>query len=155
MSLVLAMCLVISNRDGIGNTLGNETVFHGGGTWYLDRWIPGTGMIMNYDQECAGNTRECVALLSRTVLTNLRIIRTQDWQNTEDSLAKIDGLSILAEGWQSKDRLCEGKILKQPDGQSRNGKRKRGTSGWWWPTISTASTSRNRAKWPSRSKVYI
>ena len=78
----------------------------------------------------------------------------------EDSWAKIDGLSILTKVWQNKDRLCEGRILKQANGQSRNGKRKRGTSGWWWwpmrsgsPARSTSSTSRNRAVWPRRSRV--
>ena len=64
-------------------------------------------MIMNLDQVCAGSTREYVALLSGTVLTSLRIIRTQVWQYTEDSWVKIDVLSVLSKGWHSKDRLHE------------------------------------------------
>ena len=40
------------------NNLANESPYHYGGTWYLDRWIPGTGMIMINDQECPGNDRE-------------------------------------------------------------------------------------------------
>ena len=55
----------VSNEEGIGNNLANETAYHCEGTWYLDRWIPGTGMVMNLDQECAGSTRECVALFVR------------------------------------------------------------------------------------------
>ena len=67
-----------SNGLGIGNNLANESAYHYGGTWYLDRWIPGTGIIMINDQECPGSDRECAAKLSGTVLTNIRIIRTQD-----------------------------------------------------------------------------
>ena len=46
--------LGVSNDEVIGNNLANETAYHCEGTWYLDRWIPGTGMVMNR----AGSTRE-------------------------------------------------------------------------------------------------
>ena len=64
-----------SNGLGIGNNLTNETAYHYGGTWYLDSWIPGTGMIMIDDQECPEKDRECVAKLSGMELTNIRIVR--------------------------------------------------------------------------------
>ena len=78
----------------------------------MDRWIPGTGKIMNNYQECTGGSKGCVALLSGTVLTNIRIVGTQGWHYAEDSWAKMDGLSILTKVWRNKYRLCEGRILK-------------------------------------------
>ena len=82
------------------------------------------------DQECPENDRECVAKLSGTVLTNIRVVRTQDLKMTQDGWENIDGFSILSKGWQTCDRLCEGKILQHSEEQRIDGKRKRGSSGW-------------------------
>ena len=65
--------------NGIVNELANENACHSEVTWNLDRWIPGTGMFMNNDQECTGGSKGCVALLLGTVLINLMIVGTQDW----------------------------------------------------------------------------
>ena len=48
--------------------------------------------------------------------------------------------------------------MQNADGTLRDGKRKRGASGWWWPATTrspggtTSSTSRNRPSWPTRSR---
>ena len=78
--------------------LATEIAYSSEGKWYLDRWIPGTGKIIHNYQECKGGSKGCDALLSGTVLTNLRIIGTQGWHYAEDSWANIVGLSILTKG---------------------------------------------------------
>ena len=93
---------------------------------------PTNPTVSSDDQECPENDRECVAKLSGPVLTNIRIVRNQDYKLTQDGWDNIDGLPILSKGWQKGDRLREGKILQHSVGQSRDGKRKRGSSGWWW-----------------------
>ena len=87
---------------------------------------------------------------------NIRIVKTQGWEQSKRGWDKIDGLSILSNGWTGDDRLMEGSILQTTDLKTRDGKRKRGVSGWWWPSSSrsprgtTSSTSRGRPSWPIR-----
>ena len=113
-------------------------------------------MITNDDQECLEDGGGWAAMLSGTILTNLRIVKTQEWAKPKSGWDKIDRLSILSKGWTGSDRLIEGNIIQKTDLRTRDGKRKRGASGWWWPTGSrspkgTASTtSMRRPSWPIR-----
>ena len=115
-------------------------------------------MIMHNDQECLDGDSGCGAILSGTVLTNIRIVKTQGWEQPKSGWDDFDELSILSKGWAKEDRLREGRVLQNADGTHRDGKRKRGAPGWWWPATTrspggtTSSTSRSRPSWPTRSR---
>ena len=126
--------LGVGHDRGVGNGLANKTAYYQEGTWYLDRWVPGVRMIINNDQECLDKCRTDVAIiLSGTNITNIRIVQTQSWEQPKSGWDKFDELSILSKGWAETDRLREGRVLQRAEGISRNGKRKRGAPGWWWP----------------------
>jgi hypothetical protein len=82
------------NKLGVGNGLANSIAYYQEGTWYLDRWVPGVKKIIDNDQECLNNYSADVAILSGTVLTNLRIVKTQSWKQPKSGWDNFDELSI-------------------------------------------------------------
>ena len=150
--------LGVGHGGGVVNELANSIAYHQEGTWYLDRWIQGIRMISNNDQESSDNYDAEAAILSGTVLTNLRIVQTQSWKQPKSGWDNFDGLSILSKGWAKSDRLCEGRVLHKAEDQYRAGKRERGATGWWWPATrrspggTTSTTPRSRPSWPPISK---
>ena len=81
-------------------------------------------MIIHNDQECLDKYSADVAILSGTNLTNIRIVKTQSWEQPKKGWDNFDELSILFKGWAKEDRLREGRILQKADGHNRDGKRK-------------------------------
>ena len=70
------------------------------------------------DQNCAeGDGQGCADILAGTM-------GTRGWQQVDDGLAKLDGLSIMSRGWQKLDRLRESKALQHADEVNKVGKGK-------------------------------
>ena len=65
----------------------------------------------------------------------------------------------MSKGWAEADRLREGRVLHKAERHRRDGKRKRGATGWWWPATrrspggTTSPTPRSRPSWPPRSEM--
>jgi hypothetical protein len=151
--------LRVGMGERVGAKIANETAYYQEGTWYLNKWLPGTKMIRNDDHECLEDVGGWAAILSGTILTNIRIVKTQEWDQPKSGWDEVERLSILSKGWTGSDRLLEGNIIQKTDLRTRDGKRKRGASGWWWPTGSTSprgtssTTPRSKPSWPIRRQI--
>ena len=77
--------------NGVVNSLTNEKAYRSEGTWYLDRWLPSTE-VAKTNHDCVVDSRGCVAKLTGTNPTTLRIVGTQGWQQRYDGWPKIYGL---------------------------------------------------------------
>ena len=75
---------------GVGKLLANETAYYQEGTWYLDSWVPGVKMVLHEDQEWLEEDSGCGALLSGTILTNIRVVKTQGWEQP-----KVVGIRLM------------------------------------------------------------